>query len=80
MTKTITAKQTCLCKSCEGQLFGLLNELKAQAVKQKRCGIVLDAIGDLEISLIEGTIERVQARDKAWSSGRVGRRFHVQLK
>jgi hypothetical protein len=81
--KKIVSKKTCLCPSCEGQVFGLLNELKNQAVKQKRGGLILDSIGDLEISLIDGTIERVQQRDSAWSSGRgkkFGRRFHVEIK
>lgn len=79
--KTIIAKQTCLCKNCEGQVFGLLNELKAQAIKQKRGTLILDAIGDLEVSLIEGDISKVKARDSAWKSGkRTGRRFHIELK
>jgi len=83
VAKTKTTEKSCLCKSCEGQIFGLLNELKAQAIKQKRGGLILDAIGDLEVSLIDGTIKRVQQRDEAWSLGngrKFGRRFHISIK
>lgn len=81
-TKTFTAKQTCLCSNCEGLVFGLLNDLKEQAIKQKRCGIALDAIGDLEVSLIDGNVSMVKQRDSAWKMGnrKFGRRFHVELK
>lgn len=79
--KTKTFAKSCLCAKCEGQVFGLLNELKSQAIKQKRCGITLDCIGDLEMSLIEGCIESVKRRDSAWKSGnrKNGRRFSVKL-
>ena len=80
--RNVVSKQTCLCKDCEGKIFGLLNELKSQAVKQKRGGLILDAIGDLEVSIIDGGIKRIQQRDEAWSLGngkRYGRRFHVRI-
>lgn len=81
--RQVVSKNSCLCKNCEGQIFGLLNELKSQAVKQNRGGLILDAIGDLEVALIDGTIKRIKQRDEAWSNGngrRFGRRFHVSIK
>lgn len=79
--KKFVATKTCLCNKCEGQVFGLLNELKAQASKQKRSGLTLDAIADLEVSVIDGTINRVKERDRNWCAGKKGnRRFEVLLK
>lgn len=81
-TKQKIALKSVLCPKCEGLIFGLLNELKANAVKQNRCGITLDAIGDLEISLIDGDISSVVRRDEMWKHGnrKSGRRFHIELK
>lgn len=65
-----------LCKQCEGVVFGLLNELKHEAVRMKRGTLVLDAISDLEVSIRDGHIEQVKRRDRAYASGkRPGRKL-----
>ena len=65
-----------LCKDCYGLVFGLLGELRVEAKKSKRGTLILDAIDDLEVSLIEGNISKIVARDKAYQSGRrIGRRI-----
>jgi len=52
--------KSCLCPKCEGKVFGLLNELKSEAMKQKRAGIVSDTIEDVEFSIQDGNISEVK--------------------
>lgn len=65
-----------ICKNCDSFVEKILRELERQAGKNKRGEMIKDAYQDVRVSLQEGDISSVIARDNARKSGKnVARRL-----